>query len=346
MKKNMYKKVILVILAVLLVGCQQFGGGTQQGTEPRPQDYRTGTQGISMEFLPNLPPAQIITGNQRPFQAMLRIENQGTWNMPAESQYNTVYLSGFDTNIITFAELDAGRRGGQNSPAQQIGRLDGRGPFVPRGEFTTLSYQATINDLGSLGIDKYQPTILAIACYKYKTYASAQVCIDPDPYSAFSQQKVCTPGTVALGSQGAPIAVTQVETIPSPGRTRFVIHIQNVGGGHVFKDTTTAFNNCNPYQPGLKYDEIDQVRVSKITISGRDNVDLRATCKPSLARNDNHITLINGQATLHCETSDLTGNTAYLTPLAIELEYGYRQSISRQVELRSSNPAGSQAQRR
>jgi hypothetical protein len=176
MIKNMKKRVVIIALILILAGCQTPFGQAPAEEEEQPQEYRSGTEGLRMEFLPNMPPPQIVAGRaEDEFNAMVRVENVGSEDLGNE--HNHVYLSGFDNQILTLGETDA---------KQRIGLLEGRGPFMPRGEFAMLNYKAGIN-LES-NIDKYVPRILAIACYNYKTTASAQVCLDPDPYSPFSKE--------------------------------------------------------------------------------------------------------------------------------------------------------------
>lgn len=306
----MKKSVLVIFLLVLLVAC-----AARKAKEAQPVDFRSGSQGLMLTFVPNLPPPKIF--DREPFNAMVQVENRGTSNVGAP--YDRIYLSGFDNTIIT----------GINTYGEQIPVMEGRGPFMPQGGIDTVNFRATIQSLSGKRIDKYQPTILATACYNYETIASAQVCIDPNPYSATSVQRVCTPGSVGTGSQGAPIAVTTVNVEPSPGKTRFTIRIQNVGGGDVFRFGPQYMDSCSPYNPGLGFDEVDFLQVGEVSVS---DVSIRETCKP--IDNTGHIRLTNGQATLFCEYSGMREQSPYLTPLNVILRYGYRQSIARQIEIR------------
>jgi len=305
----MKKSVSAVFLLLVLMACAK-----TSTTQPQPIDFRTGTQGLRMTFIPNLPPPKLF--DREPFNVMIQIENLGTSTLQSP---DAIYLSGFDPTIIT----------GISTYGKPMPALDGRGPFMPQGGIDTVSFTATIASLSGRRIDKYAPTILATACYHYETVASAQVCIDPNPYAPTSVQRVCTPSAVSLGSQGAPIAITNVEVQPSPGKTRFKINIQNTGGGDVFKAGPQYLQKCNPYNPGLSFNEIDFVQLLDASVSGQS---ITTSCKP--LDNDGHIRLTNGQASLFCETSDLLGNAPYITPLNIVLGYGYRQSISTNIEIR------------
>ncbi|MBW3016506.1 hypothetical protein KY309_02760 [Candidatus Woesearchaeota archaeon] len=310
----MKKSVLLLFLAVV-VACAPV-----QKEAAEPVDFRYGTEGLYMSFVPNLPPPRLL--DSEPFNVMLMVENRGTTNVGRGD--GDIFLSGFDPRIITMS-----------ADRQPVPDLEGRGPFIPKGGFNTVSFSGTIAKLSSYRIDKYQPTILATACYRYETVASAQVCIDPNPFAPASAPKVCTPGTVSLGSQGAPIAVTSVEVEPSPTKTRFRIHLQNVGGGDVFLPDSEYLSKCSPYSdPGLGFNEVDFVRVDEVMIAG---TSLKASCKPLDSRGS--LRLTGGSASLFCEfdVASMRAQSAYLSPLNVILKYGYRQSIYMPVEIRPTS---------
>ncbi|MFC1755445.1 hypothetical protein ACFL96_18990, partial [Thermoproteota archaeon] len=101
----------------------------------------------------------------------------------------------------------------------------------------------------------------------------------------------------------------------------FRIHISNVGGGQVFDKGN--MQNC-PFE--LQYGDLDKVYLEEATLG----TGLRPTeCKPS-----SPIRLVNGQATLFCKFPQPTG-PAFQTPLNIRLVYGYKNSISKQIEVQN-----------
>lgn len=307
------KKSVLLLLLVVIVAC-----APTQNDGAQPADFRYGSEGLYMSFVSNLPPPRLL--DSEPFNVMLMVENRGTANVGRSD--GDIFLSGFDSKIIALS-----------TDRQSLPELEGRGPFIPKGGFNTVQFSGTIARLSSYRIDKYQPTILATACYKYETVASAQVCIDPNPFSATSVPKVCTPGTVSLGSQGAPIAVTSVEVEPSPTKTRFRINIQNVGGGDVFMPDNLA--KCSPYSsPGLGFNEVDFVRVDEVMIAG---TTLKTSCKPIDGMGA--LRLTGGSASLFCEfdVASMRAQSAYLSPLNVILKYGYRQSIYMPIEIRPTS---------
>ncbi len=305
----MKKSAIVLFLLVMLVAC-----AARRGEVPQPTEFRTGSQGLYMNFVPNLPPPRLF--DREPFNVMIQVENRGT-SPVGFAGLDRIYLSGFDNTLIT----------GVNINGEPIPLLEGRGPFVPQGGIDAVNFRGTIQSLAARRIDKYTPTILATACYGYETVASAQVCIDPDPYAPTSLQRICIPTSVGTGSQGAPIAVSSVEVDAAPGKTRFRINVQNVGGGDAFRER--ALPACSPYTPGLTFDEIDFIEVADVTVSG---VSIKQSCRP--IDNTGHIRFANNQASIFCEFTNMIGQAPYLTPLNVILRYGYRQSIVMPIDIR------------
>jgi hypothetical protein len=182
--------------------------------------------------------------------------------------------------------------------------------------------------LRGIGVDKYTAPLQATICYLYETVGSQNVCIDPDPFSITETRKVCTPSAVGYGSQGAPVAITSVNVDASPRVTRFMISIANVGGGTVFAPGPMTLQRCSPYSSSpLEYNEVNHVMVRRVEIAGRSII---SSCKPAgnLLRLDP-----SGQGQLFCEFRPPAGGSAYTTPLTIELEYGYKTSVIRNLDI-------------
>ncbi len=303
--------ILSVIIMLAISGCSGIGGGRKEPAT----GYRTGSQGVVLTFVPNFPRPRMY--DDEPFDVMLEVRNRGSH--PVGFGYDRVYLSGFDIGIITGIAVS-----GKPIPTG----LEGATQYNPEGGFDTLEFKGNINPLKRKNIDKYPATILATSCYNYRTIASENICIDPDPFSAGTERKVCTPGPVGFDTQGAPIAVTNVDVEAAPRVTRLKIQISNVGGGTVFKSGGDFLAKCSPYHSaGLQYNDVDYVTLSKVEAAGT----VIADCKPK--DNQNNVRLTNGQATVFCELGNLRSSPAYTTPLTIELDYGYRSTTSRSLEI-------------
>ena len=309
----MKKYLLLLVLAFLVSACLPGVSQTDKEKTDLMVAYRTGTQGLNLQFASNLPPTRLF--DTEPFSAVVEIENRGAFTVGGP--FDKIYLSGFDPSIIT-GVLEWG---------ENIPNIEGKTQFITQGGMDIVGFKGSIAPLGPRNIDKYPVRILATACYEYETIATAPICIDPNPYAPTTRQKICTPGPVSLGGgQGAPIAVNLIEVDPSPDRTRFKIHIQNVGGGDVFRSGVDNLQKCSPFTEGLDFEKIDFVELRDVIVSG---VSIKSTCKPL---DDNHIRLTNGQGVVYCELVT-RGQDAYTTPISITLAYGYKNSVFKDIEI-------------
>lgn len=321
-RKNHHKKkfffgnfFFVIVLLILISGCKG-----KKDVQKAVEDIRTGTQGLVINFLPNAPPDKIHAEKdaENSFDVILEIKNKGAYPQPGEGRApnGLIYLSGYDTSIITFE--------GQNPQWFKDKGLEGKSIINPNGGLDLMTFKGDVL-ISNLCVEKYEPTLLATACYPYKTVAGPQVCIDPNPYSTVAQKKVCQIGSISLSNQGAPIAVTRIDEEAFAKRTQFKITIKNVGGGDVYEA-----QNCLK----LERNEIDKVYVEGINIGNKP-----LSCRPFLETTDRGnsgtIRLINGEGFIICELSDYgNADTAYLTPMTIKLSYQYRNTAEKKIQIR------------
>ncbi|HSU72436.1 MAG TPA: hypothetical protein VLJ21_01145 [Candidatus Binatia bacterium] len=303
----MKRGLLIALLLVLLLGC------TRVGSREAIENWRVGSEGVRMLILPNLPPTRIY--DDQDLEVVVDLENRGAYDVGSAG--DSLYLSGFDQNIIL----------GIPTTGIQMPPMEGKTEFGPGG-IGTVSFKGQVRSLGFRNVDKYTPRLLVTSCYGYKTVASDNVCIDPDPFTSARTEKVCIPTNVMSGSQGAPVSVGPVEVEPSPGRTRFKVTINNVGGGDVIRPGAVNLQKCSPYHPdGLQYSDVDYVQVEEVSVSG---VSILQSCKPL---DSGYLRLTNGHGVMYCELANIPGSSAYTTPLTVGVRYGYRQSLSRDVTI-------------
>jgi hypothetical protein len=182
----------------------------------------------------------------------------------------------------------------------------------PGGEMDYIDYTGHIVTWPQ-GTDEIPQTFQLTSCYMYTTFAAPMVCIDPQPYS--ENRKVCTPQAATWSNgQGAPVAVTQVTQENTPRTAAFHITVRDVGGGTVFDPG--QLEKCSPYFPGgAKPSDQNVIWIGEVRIG-----DQLLTCSPA-----QELRLQNGQVSFTCtypiQYAEL--NSAYQTPLVIELWYGY-----------------------
>lgn len=300
---------------MVLFGCQQLT--TTPTKDQQATAVLSGSEGLRMTFLDNLPPQRLFDNEE--FNAGIQLENRGVADVGGPG--DKVYLSGFDPSMIT----------GISTFGMQIPPLRGKDLITQRGDVDTVFFKGRIALLKGKGLTQFPAKILATVCYDYETFASPQVCIDPTPFSPSLKQKVCTAQAVGAGTQGAPIAVTNVEVLPSPGNTKFKIMVQNVGGGRVFKYGVGPLTKCSPFTEGLSFNELEYVEVQDVIVS---DVSIKSSCR---GLDQNNVRLTNGQGVFYCELRNIRGSAAYQTPLIIKLRYGYESTLLRNVDIYSSS---------
>ena len=296
----MSRKLILLLCCALLSAC----ASTSSQDQSIHSNYHTGTTGLLLRFLPGTPPPKLYSGD--PLVATVEVTNKGTFDV----SNGRLYLSGYDPTFLRF-----------NTDTQTLNQLQGKSLFNPDGLFSnTFDFEDPSVSLPN-NADKFTQTLKVTACYEYRTQGTAMVCLDPDPYAVRLTQKVCTIQPVSLsGGQGAPIAITSVAEEATRDRVQFKISIQNVGGGDVISPDAGILN-CHE---GLRRQDIDKVQVTSVEFSGNE---IRQNCAP------NPIRLVNGQGYTFCNFEGSVGPEAYTTALNMMFDYGYRQSISTDIQV-------------
>lgn len=333
--KKRYILGLLIISLLLISSCSltgKKGTSTSSKSKKAIEDVRVGTQGIIVSFLPNNPPDRIVVeqGIENPIKIVLQVNNKGAYPQPDEGTKRgaapdpaKIYLSGHDTSIIRFSQREADL---------SAKALEGKSTINPNGGIDFVNFEGKVH-ADILNVEKYEPTLLATACYHYNTVASPQVCIDTDPYSEISTRKVCEVADITLSSQGAPIAVTKIAEEALATKTQFRISIKNVGGGDVIK--ITSEQKCDP----LGTEKIQREDVDKVYLVGVFLGNKQLNCGPFgegiTKSNSGFIRLINGEGSIICEFQRQDypqgANTAYTTPLKIHLAYIYRTTVERKI---------------
>jgi len=254
--------LILVLMGCFILlsaaSCNPNGNGGDIAEE----NYRTGNQGLDISFMHNAPPDNIYSGND--MEIIIEVRNAGAYP-ETDSFDGKLEIYGFDERSFSGERWDGGNT---ISP-----RLQGRSQFSPQGGRDTRRYH--VERVETLfNSEFYEPTIKVAACYKYRTIAEPLICIDPEPYSVFDEEKVCTISqsgeTYSLGTQGAPVAVTKVTEEISSKNIHFGIHIKNVGNGDVLDENVRKDCPLN-----LDYNDVDKVMVTaKLPYDGAPLISL------------------------------------------------------------------------
>jgi len=208
--------------------------------------------------------------------------------------------------------------------------LQGDNPDFPGGGIDFKTFRLRLRGEWPAGQDYYHLPYNIRTCYAYTTFVSPMICIDPDPFS--DERKTCTDFTHSYrGSQGAPIAVTRVQSTNTGREVILQITIRNVGTGDVWD--VGYLEHCSPYFPSTV-----RPSMKNVVYIGFMHIDN----KPLDCANRFRVLLDpktqEGQITCRYELQNTANvGSAYSSPLRMELWYGYEENIRNQITVRRIN---------
>lgn len=303
------KKYLLMALLIILASCT---GST--GNSNSPEKWRSGTDALKFNFVSDNPPSEVLSTQK--LNIMAEFSNKGAESIPAGGL--VFYLTGYDKSILFGNDL-------MYLKSNEL--LEGKSQYNPQGSQSSFGkWETRINTAQLPRIDSFKQDFTLTACYKYKTVATPEVCVDPEKYDSAVAGK-CNFEVRNLGSsQGAPVSVSQVNLRTTSDTAYFEIHFKNNAKG---KDDvpylpSKGLDNC---YTSLGIQDVNMIQISKVSLSG---IDFTNSCKPS-----RQVRLVNGQGFVACERP-ISGS--YFTGVMnIELDYNYRQSISKQISIVNVN---------
>ncbi len=323
--KNTIKKLIFAIFMlflIIIVGCDS---GTKSKTPITDVDVRKGIDGLIMEFTKNAPPARVFEDSI--FPIAVNLKNKGASDIEKEKG---IIVFGFEK-----AYVDVGK---ESDERQQID-IKGKSVFNPDGDEDFITINAKAKKIGEQS-ETHPSTILATACYPYKTVFGSSACVDTDIYGLRKGEKACSIRDLEFANgQGAPVTITKVETRMLPDvdedkvKPHFIIHIENKGNGEVIKSDKIEVV-CTSDK--LEYTDFNTVEISA-SLSGKEldcsigegipETTIRLRDKKTTIR------LRDKKDTVRCTLRDGIDRNlgAYTSPLRIELDYGYTFTISKDI---------------
>ena len=358
------KLKILALVIISLIVFTACSLGSKQTKIITEADLRHGTSGLVFNFLQGTPPDKMYesspNSDEGTFPVAVLLENQGTGTIT-----NGFLNLGYETNYLSLVQgswyLNDIAVPVDFSTIRFI--LEGKSLENTVGGKSSVYLQMKTGMLDPQSQSKTSAVTMT-ACYDYETKATVPVCIDTDPYNLKKGVKACTIKDAVFTDQGAPLAITKVETksLPQAGgsaKLEFYITIENKGLGEVVSlvdplgDLKTKEVRIleTPYMETLKkacspkiiLEELDSDKKAtylknlwnivglKVQLS-TDEED-KFDCSPQPIR------LIDKKAVVRCVYSGfIQPNTDYMTVLNIFLKYGYTHTITKSIEIQK-NPS-------
>jgi len=297
-----------------------------------------------MEFFENAPPKEIFENSILPIG--LRLYNEGAYDI--SGGYLSVglendYMEMYDGSLKSIHE-----RVNFRDPEHIQFDLKGKTVEHPEGEEEVITFTVNTKDLNVRDpqSETHMSLVSITSCYEYQTKAVETVCIDTDVYGFKGRietsdgKGACEVKPLTLKSQGAPVAVTKIDgemlpdkDDPSTIKPRFTITVKNLGIGQVVKkESIRAACSSDP----VGYEEWNHINVKVYisTISEDNKLDCDVTNYK--ARDDGEIILKQKEESIRCSYEEGFEETrgVFSSPLYILLEYGYTDTISREVKIK------------
>lgn len=334
----------MLMVLLFISGCE--GGFLRRGEKYTPtitsKDIYTGKEGLAMEFFENAPPKEIFENSVLPIG--LRLYNGGAYDI--KGGYLSISLEK-DYMILNDISLKSINEMVDFRDPEHI-QFDLKGKTIehPDGEREVITFTAETKDLNRTDPQsEYHDSLVSItSCYEYQTKAVETVCIDTDVYGFKSriEKRACEVEErgIILSSQGAPVAVTKIESEMLPSKDdpstiipRFIITVRNLGNGEVVKNEKVR-DACSSEPVG--YEDWNNINV-KVYISTMDDKNkLDCDIIKEGKYDDGTIILKQKEDSIRCsyEEGFKEEKGVFSSPLYIILDYGYTDTISREVRIK------------
>ena len=276
------KNICLILVVVFLVSCGSSGRGDGEGTT---QNFKQGSSEVNVGFLKNAPPDKIYQDSA--FAIIAELDNQAAYDV-INGHLEIVNLDPkyFQMNVIE----------------HDFEILQGRSLVNPAGEKEFFEFDGTAQQLFQNAEQYVAPYSLEMSYSSTMEFADT-FCINQNVYDVYDSG--CqVQNSHSFGGQGAPLAVTQIEEIITPGSSagvEFRVKVQNRGRGKIKQVTLTSSKLGN--------DVIDcffqraGVEKNVITLQEREQ-----------------------EATLLCRKGFLGGQSSYTTTFSLVFAYDYERS--------------------
>ncbi|MBN1644511.1 hypothetical protein JW851_00525 [Candidatus Woesearchaeota archaeon] len=306
----MKKIIILAIILIALVGCQQ-DGQTVSIEAP----FIGGTQGITFDF--SQLRTEVYDSGTDPFDVTIKIENKGESDILKDNI--KVTLSGINPVEFSTTENDLSKTSKEDiisAKKDTMGNIQTGPPvFV---DFPNLEYTGKITGT------TIEFPLRANICYLYNTKAISKLCIRKNILTA--GEGICNINEdKPVYNSGAPIQITRItESARAKDKIGFSFEIHNMGTGDVYQrgtvcDKTTRKNKDKIF-----------VRVETnmpgITCTGLENQGTKA---------EGYTTLFDGVKTITC-TQPAPGQIDFEQVLGIEAFYDYEEYKQTKISVKTS----------
>ena len=281
--------IVLIVLFLFVVGCGSNDGGQTK------ENFKQGYGSLEYNFMENAPPKKIYSGSN--FKILLELHNKAAYDL----NNGKVKIVGVDEKFFRI-----------NYPLERsYNRLEGRNLLNPLGEKFLVEFDAEAFELFE-NAERYQNDYFLKLSFDSKFEFVDTVCINSNLYNIYNVGCSHTPRKTYSG-QGAPMAVTEVESIvyPSSAGTEieFRVLIKNRGKG-----------------------KANFVNLEKAELGGKEIKDCRFQSAVQDPKGRKVLFLKDRQEDLIICQLYIPEQSSYMTTLSLDFTYDYeidqRQSLT------------------
>jgi len=324
------KIIISILILIFLYGC---GNGGDKDTIINPEEIYSGTEGLFLSFLENTPPPQVYENEN--FPVAMSLENRGANDI--QEGYLAITLDK-DYMLLDKSSLSATQNKIRFKDIDHIQfNLEGKSLLNPVGSQDKLTFSIDALQLEKMS-ETHRSPIIMTACYDYQTKLSQTVCIDADMYNLKVKEKACQVQDYELNSQGAPVAITKIETSMGSSEEelnpRFTIYFENKGTGQTIDNNFVREACYASSKDPLNFEKWNKVKAKAFLTRSGEKIQLDCDISDE-TRKDVEVRLRDNQEKIRCLARDSfnTGARTFSTVLLIELAYGYTESIAEEVNI-------------
>lgn len=253
--------ILLAFLVFLLAGCEK--GETEMS-----YNFKQGIAEASFKLMKNAPPEKIYPDSN--FMLVVEVDNPAAYDV----NDGKISIVGLDDKYFNVYPL-----------TQNFGLLAGRSFLNPSGEKKMIEFDGYSGELFQNAREYTGPFFLQGTYHSTMEFADT-VCLNPNRYQVYDGGCQVEERKTYAG-QGAPLAVTEIEEIISPGsEVEFRVQLKNKGRGKVTSVRLTSASLGGKELPCEFPDSLDK---KEITMK-RDEQEVRLVCRSFLRSFNSYVT--------------------------------------------------------
>jgi hypothetical protein len=262
----------------------------------------------------NSPPAEVFDGGDFPFDIIVKLKNNGDWDVPAEKA--RVKITGIRADQFSLLDSDLVKQAPDDLPKMQrdpTGKLIESPPIFV--EFNNLNHADAIT-----GSELTYP-IRADVCYRYGTQAVAQICVRENILNP-KEGGICEINEdKTVYNSGSPVQITGfTESARASDKIGFSFNVEHQGTGDIYEQDTL----CNKERAleDRVYVKVD-AGMAGVSCSGLDG------------GTEGFVKLFGGTKPVQC-TLTVPSPADYEVPVTITLGYDYEVGQTTQILVKHS----------